>query len=551
MFRRSFLLWTLPVPVQRRADNFPHYELCVIGSGPGGVAGAMRAASLGRKVCIVEAKRLGGRDIWNGTLQSKTLWEMGKFVAKATTQSGYVDGILDPSVVPQIKAAVDRDRIRRSLQHISEQREATIQNMILRTGIDIIAGTATFSNAHEIDIKSCETGEYRGLSADYFLIATGSAPAEHPLCPSDHKRVVTSDDVFSQPIPKSLVIIGAGPMGCEFASMYASLGLSKVYLVDHAPRILPREDDDVASSVQESLTRLGVTVHHECHLFELTAFDDGEVGGVQYSLQNKKSGCIETNLVDMALVTVGRRPYYRGLGLENTKMRLSNGHLVVDEYNRCQPYRHIYCVGDAGNDLKLVNVAQAMARAAVQHMYGLTPPVVVSSKSINNFSTNMFLDEEVACVGLSERQCQEQQIGYFVSKYSNSFLARAQVSGETNGFVKLIVTNDRQKRVLGVRAVGPHAASIVETVSLAIRNKQSVYDLLRLNAPYPSMVLSVVECARMLVGRGSWNSWSKPGDDPNTSATSIREWRPDGYERGRAYQAESESQRSRKTGRFD
>lgn len=538
MLRRSLLRRTLPLPVQRRTDSFPHYEVCVIGSGPGGVAAAVRAASVGKRVCIVEADRFGGRDIWKGTLQSKTLWEMSQFVARATTQPGYVDSFLDPAVVPLIRSAVDQERIRATLREISERREAKVLDTIARAGIDVLLGKATFSSAHEVDIKSSETGEYRSLRADYFIIATGAVPVEHPLCPADHRHVITSDDVFSQPIPKSLVVIGAGPMGCEFASMYAGLGLSKVYLVDRAPRILPNEDADVAASVQASLTRRGVTVHHGCHLFDLDAFDngeEGEEGGVQYAVQNSKTGSIETNVVEKALVTVGRMPNYHGLGLENTKMRVTNGQLLVDEFNRCQPYTHIYCVGDAGNDKRLINMAQASARAAVQHMYGLVPPAVVSTKAINNISTNMFLAEEVACVGLSETQCQRQQIGHLVSKFSHAFLARAQIAGETDGFVKLIVTNDRQKRVLGVRAVGSHAASVVEAVSLAIRNQQSVYDLLRLNASYPSMVMGVVECARMIVGRGSWNCSSKAGDSPSTSDTFVREWHPTGYERGRAY----------------
>lgn len=537
MLRRSLARYLLPQPVLRRTDNYPHYDLCVIGSGPAGVAAGMRAASIGKKVCLVEAERLGGKEIWKGTLQSKTLWEMSRFVAKATTQPGYVDSILDPSVVPHIKAAVDGTRVMATLKRVCEHREHKVREMIVRSGIDIIRGKAIFNSDREIDIKSRETGEYRGLRADYFLLATGAAPMSDPICPIDGRHVVTTDSIFDLPIPKSLVILGAGALGCEFASMYATLGLTKVFLIDRESRVLSGEDDDIALDAEQSLMRRGVTIHQRSNLFAIDVFEEDGVGSVQYSVQNKLTGSIESNIVERALVTVGRRANYQGLGLENTKMRVSNGRVIVDDYYRCLPYQHIYCVGDAITQQKAVNMAQATARSAIQHMYGLTPQRVFSPITVNNISNAMFLEEEVASVGLNETQCREQHIGYHVAKIDNSYLARAEVGGDTHGFVKLIVTSDRQKRVLGVRAVGTHAASVVETASLAIRNRQSAYELLRNNPAYPSMVLGLVECARMLFGRGSWNARSEQGQGSNTVA-SIRKWEPENSQRGRAYYEE-------------
>lgn len=480
----------------------------------------MRAVSLQKRVCVVEAGRVGGADVWNGTVQSKTLWEMGQFVSKLTS-SDFTGRLMDPAAAAQVATtAVDDNRIRDTLQRVSAQMEQQRMDVMKASGVELIRGKATFSGEHEVDVHTEGSGEYRELSADYFIIATGSKPRGHPLYPTDHRRVLTSDDMFNLPqVPRSLVIIGGGPMGCEFASCYARLGKTKVALVDKAPRILPKEDEDVAKRVEAQLERRGVRLHHHSHLFDLEPFEkpdrSGE-GGCYYTVQKVLGGELQTFKAERALVVIGRVPNYDGLGLEQTKMRVQNGQLVVDEYNRCRPYEHIYCVGDACNDRKTVSLAQAAARAAVHAIFTSKPRYPVNSRVIRNFSTDVFLDEEVAGIGLNEQQCRERGISYLATSYDYAFMTRTAMMAETNGFVKLLVTNDREKQVLGVRAVGPHSGSVVEAVSLAIRNEASVYSLLKLNPAYPSVVQGLVECARLTVGRGSMMHYGK--------GIEVREW---------------------------
>lgn len=523
-----------PVPVLRRADKFPHFDICIIGGGPGGIAAAMRAASHNKKVCIVEAKRLGGADIWAGTIQSKALWEMAKFASKMTDRHGLAECVLEEDMLGKIKAAVNPERIQAALWKLSETREAQVRDFVLSSGIALITGKATFASEKEIDVHTEGTGEYRALTADYFIIATGSNPRQQSMCPTDGKRVITSNEIFEVPIPKSLIIVGSGRMGCEFASMFAHLGKTKVFMVDRAVRILPKLDVDVAEHVSSHLAERGVTIYQNCRLLDLEVVDGGDgLGGCQYTVQNATTGVVETGLVERTLVTVGRRPNYTGLGLENTKMRVRNGRLQLDEYHRCTPYNHIYCIGDASGDRGVVNIAQTVARAVVEDIYSLKARRVVDSTTVNNFASVTFLEEEVSSIGLSEKDCREQKISYIASKFNHSVLARATILGETDGFVKMIVTNDGRKTVLGVHAVGNQATSVVEAASLAVRNRLSVYEFLKNNPGYPSMVLGLVECARLTIGRGSWQSMSRAtAEGPGAF---VKQWHPEARERGRAY----------------
>jgi dihydrolipoamide dehydrogenase len=188
-------------------------------------------------------------------------------------------------------------------------------------------------------------------------------------------------------------------------------------------------------------------------------------------------------------------------------------------------------------DIALVNMGETEARLAIDHIYSTKQE---SKTTIDNLSTIMFLDEEVAAVGLNEQDCRRKNIGYMMARYGYEFVSRAVAMGDTKGFIKIIVTNDRQKRVLGVRAVGPHASSIVELASLAIHNHESAYELAELMTAYPAITQGFQECLRMLLGR----SILKPNVFPNLV---LNSWEPSNFERGRAKVKEVEKAKMAKT----
>jgi dihydrolipoamide dehydrogenase len=315
------------------------------------------------------------------------------------------------------------------------------------------------------------------------------------------------------------------------------------------------EDEDIALYVQRMLEKKGVVVHHEASLFDLQAWEDDSgsavncsaaaaaastsetslPGGVQYTIQHNRTRKMESFEVEKALVSIGRVSNYKGLGLENLKCRVQDGKLKVDDFQRAVPHEHIYAIGDATMDIALVNMGETEARLAIDHMYSYKQE---RSTHIDNLSTIMFLDEEVAAVGLNEQQCQKENISYMMARYGYEFVSRAVAMGDTKGFIKIIVTNDRQKRVLGVRAVGPHASSVVELASLAIHNQESAYELAELMTAYPAITQGFQECLRMLLGR----SILKPNVFPQLV---LKTWIPPNFERGRSYQREVGKQKSR------
>lgn len=518
MLRFTLITRNYPKPVLRKASAFPHFDLCIIGAGPAGFAAAVRAIDYGKRVCIIEENRMGGADLWSGSLPSKMLWELSATMTKLHS-SEFSRRFLKAEAVEAIRDGFDEQKALKSLQSACEEREGHLKEFLKHSGVTCIQGKASFANENEVDVMTVGTREYHTVSADNFIIATGCSPIPLTNYPFDHKVIVSHSDMFRLPIPSSLVIVGGGILGCEFASVFSQLGKTKVYLIDHMDRIMGKEDDDVAASVDRTLRDRGVTIFNNSTLFDLEATTD-EHGkpSCQFAVQSKDGGRVNSVVVDRALVSVGRAPNLEGLGLENTSMKVKNGSIVRDEQNRCYPYKHIFCVGDASSNLRVVNMAQASARVTVNNMFGHSEPVTANEKTMSNMAVVMFFGQEVACIGLNEKMCQERRISYTVAKVKCEYLPRPLIIGDREGFVKLIVSNDSEKRVLGARAVCPHAGSVVEVVSLAVRYRSSVYGLLKLNMAYPSVSQAMMECILTLSNHNRTgsskgvevSSWSPP-----------------------------------------
>lgn len=496
------------------------YDVCVLGGGPAGLAAALRAVDFNKKVCIIEKGRIGGADLWNGALQSKTLWEMSKMARLVGGETAR--RFLDMPEVPK----VNHEQLQKTLLHAAEFREQQLLHQLQAADVHLIDGIGSFLNPNQVGVKSIAGGDNTHLiDADYFVIASGSKPREHPTLKQDKEIVLSSENIMTRPIPKSMVIIGAGVIGCEFASIYANFGETEVRVIEKSDRILSTEDQDVAMFVQKLLEKKGVIFHHQSSLKEATVED----GRIKYSLTHNISGEVTDHYVDKALVSIGRVPYYDDLNITSLpEVTLVGGRLKRDEFHRINPYVHIYACGDVTTNIALVNVGEMEGRACVDHMYCSKPEADIVP-NFDNLSTIMFLDQEVAAVGLNEQQCQKRCIAYKMARYGYEFVSRAVAMNNTRGFVKLIVTNDRKMQVLGVRAIGPHASSIVELASLAIHNKESAYKLEELLTAYPAVTQGFLECLRMLLG----SSVLKPNVFPELV---VSEWQPPEFNRGRAYQ---------------
>jgi dihydrolipoamide dehydrogenase len=466
------------------------WDLCVLGAGPGGYAAAMRAHDLGKRVVIVERGQVGGAGIHAGALSSKTMWHLSNdYATAARTDRGYhaVGGleVSYPNVIESVRTAVSERRslLDRQLASLSAPGE--------NGGIvTLVRGTARFTSPHEVEVKRHD-GTIEKIEAKNFLIATGSRPRVPDTIPVDGELVVTSDQIESFPsFPESLVIIGAGVVGCEYATIFANYGKTKIYLIDRQPRILPFEDEDVAEEVASSFESMGVVIHRASKLETLKVID----GKVEYVITNAE-GKLETIRVERALVSVGRIPNTSELGLEAAGVKLDKGGSVVVEHTRSS-VPHIYAAGDATMDIALVNVGELEGRYAVEAMFGLEPRPI----RYEALSAIMFLKPEVASVGLNEIKAKEKKIPYRVGVVANRLISRNIAMRETHGFIKVLAAPDTG-RILGLRVVGPEASSTIQGIAFLIDQEATLDDIDHCVHPHPAITEGVQECARMLLGR--------------------------------------------------
>ena len=451
----------------------------------------MRLLDLGKKVCLVERSRIGGAGVFNGALSSKTLWELSRDyqIALRRDRGFHADEVhvhFD-AVAHVVADATDakRDQMRRQLDALSRP-TAEVPGCVT-----LIQGTASFSDPHTIAVRGTAPGDHRTVTADHFIIATGSRPRQLTGCEIDGKAIITSDHIGNlSEFPQSLVILGAGVVGCEFATIFANFGQTKVYLIDRADRILPFEDHDITRVCSRNLEARGVTIHHAANLVEMKCTG----GGVSYTIEHSTGGR-ETITVETALVSIGRVPNTDGLNLAAAGIELtSRGHIEVDGTQT--KVKHIHAVGDVTLDVALVSIGEIEGRYAAEKIGGLKP----NELTYDNLSTIMFLDPEVAAIGLNERGAQEKRIPYRVAVYNYRLVNRAIAMRATDGFVKLLVSNDDDLRILGMRALGAHASTALEAVSLMMHHGRSVKELAELLHPHPAVTEGLQDCVRMLLG---------------------------------------------------
>lgn len=468
------------------------FDICVIGGGPAGYAAAMRAIDLGMRTALIEKERIGGTGIYNGALTSKTLWELSQRVASANEVT---------RTRGREPFRLSWDEIGKTLNEAVFERKylyACHMQLLENSGDHFkhFRGNGRFINDHIVAVE--RAGETIEIHADHFVIATGSRPRTLPSIAVDEKHIMSSDGIFSiDDLPKSIVIVGAGVIGCEFATIFNNFGHTKVHLIDRAERILPFEDADISDLIAREMERKGITIHRNAKLDRIEALPHGVEYAITYT-----DGRTEQVTVEKALLSVGRIPNIEGLDLRLARVELDpvTGNIRTDDTRTSQS--HIYAVGDATGTNMLVNLGEMEGRHAVERIRGL----IERPLSYTNVSSIMFLDPEVAGVGQNEQELIKQGIPHRTARIDYACLARAIAMRRTRGFFKLIVSDDDHMRVLGMRAVGEHASSAIQAVALMMRTGMSIRELADLIHPHPSITEGVQECARMLMGTSIFKS---------------------------------------------
>ncbi len=489
------------------------FDLLVIGSGAAGFSAAMRAIDFGKAVCIVEHSEIGGAGIMKGALTSKTLWELSAdySVAQRTDRGYRTSGL-----------SVDYQKVKNTVIHAAKEKQYQILSQIetfskaknRHGSLTLKRGHARFLDRNTVELTDT-SGHTEHIESEYFVIATGSRPRRHPDFETDGIRIFDSDSILNlEKFPKSMVIIGSGIIGCEFATIFSNFGQTEVHLLDRSNKVIPYEDDDLSKFVSDNLERNGVKIHHEATLRALRKFDDRLEIVLDYD--GGHSRVIE---VETALVAIGRVPNTDNLGLENIGFS-PNKHGVLGMNDFCEldgiGKCNIYAAGDITGHGQLYNIAQLQGRYIAETIFG----EVKNPISYENMSTLMFFKPEVAAVGFNEKQLQQRSIPYRAAYYSNILVARNIAMRNTRGFVKIMVSADGKNRILGMRAAGPQASAFIVSVAHLINEDDGLNQVYKTVHPHPGVSEGLEECLRLF----EHSSVFKPEAFPDY--IKFYEWKP-------------------------
>jgi len=433
-------------------------DVAVLGGGPGGYTAAIRAAQLGKRTAIIEMDKLGGTCLHKGCIPSKSLLRSAEVYATLLNAASYGIDVADNAV------SVNFDRIQQRKEQTVDQLYKGLQSLMLKHGITIVKGKgrvigpSIFSPRSGTVAVELLDGEMESVVSKHLIIATGSRPRQIAGLEPDGKLILTSDDALQlERLPESMLIVGGGVIGVEWASLLNDFGVN-VTIVEAAERLLPTEDEDVSKEMTRLLRRRGVTIHTGASVQPETYA--GGNGGISIAAASA-SGELQLTASCM-MVSIGRVPNTEGLGLENTDIRTnSNGTIAVNANGQTNE-RHIYAIGDVIGGVQLAHAAAHEGLAAVEHLNGGKP----ESVEAHRIPRCVYSRPEIASVGWTERQAKEKGIEVRTAKLPFQAIGKAIVAGETEGFVKVIAdqeTND----IVGVHIVGLHATDLIAEASLA------------------------------------------------------------------------------------
>ncbi len=409
----------------------------------------------------------------------KPLTDMGYTFKYVVTRRGAELGIRAGEV------AVDFARVQANKDAVVRKLSAGVGFLLKRARVDVVMGEGRLAGRKRVAVKLREGGE-AVLDAEKIIIATGSEPARPSFAPFDGERVMTSDEALRlDRLPASLLILGGGYIGCEFASIFAQFG-SQVTVVEMLERLLPTLDPDISGEITKALKKLRVTVHVGTKLESLAAGD----GGVTATLSD--GSAVEA---EVALICIGRRLLSDGLGLDEAGVKVANGASVVDEH--CETsVAGIYAIGDVTGKMLLAHVASAQGIVAAESAAGLNARI-----DYRCVPAAVFTSPEVGTVGLTEGEAAAAGRKARAARFPLQGLGRAVAMGEAAGFAKL-VAEEATGRVLGVHLVGPHASDVIAEGALAVALEATVRELAHGIHAHPTLPEAVMEAARAWLGQG-------------------------------------------------
>jgi dihydrolipoamide dehydrogenase len=458
----------------------------VIGAGTGGYVAAIRAAQLGKKVAVVEKqKSLGGTCLIWGCIPTKALLEHAH--ALKIVQNSDEWGI----ALPYGKPAIDMRQVHARKDKIVTGLTKGVEFLFKKNKIDWIKGTATLAGKGRVDVVE---GEKQTLQAAEVIVATGSTPRSVPGIEVDHKRIITSDEaIHLAEIPKSLVILGSGAVGVEFASIFRRFG-SEVTIIELLPRLVPVEDEAVSAELEKSFKKQGIQSLTNTRVTKAVA----TATGLEIEAQGP-DGKPRKLSADILLVATGRGPVTTGLGAEALGIAMEKGYIKVDSLYRTS-VANVSAIGDViaieGRvHPQLAHVSSAEGILVAERLAGQD----VRPLNYDHVPGCTYCDPEIGSVGLTEAAAKKQGFDVRVGSFPFGVLGRAKMAGETEGFVK-IVADKKYDEVLGVHMIGPRSTELVAEAVLALRLECTVEELVKTIHAHPTFSEAIAEASHAAHG---------------------------------------------------
>lgn len=457
------------------------YDVCIIGSGPGGYVAAIRASQLGLSVLIVEKdSRLGGVCTLSGCIPTKALLHTADLLEEA--KHGADLGVSTREVRLDLPAAMKHK------EKVVRQSTNGVTYLMKKNRVDVANGFGRIAGPGRVAVASADGAETT-FAAKNILLATGSTPRSLPGMEIDEKVILSSTGILElTEAPKSLLVIGSGAVGVEFASMYARFG-SKVTVVEVLPRVVPIEDEEISRELAASFKRQGIAVYVDTKV-ERVAKSDAGVEVVARAAGERT----ETFRAEKMLLAVGRRPLSEKIGLEGLGVATELGYITVDPYMRTN-VPGVYAIGDVVPTPWLAHVASAEGIVAVEHMAGKeTLPL-----NYDQVPGCTYCSPEVASIGLTEAKARERGHDVVIGKFPFSANGKARIINQASGFVK-IVAEKKYDEVLGVHVVGPKATELIAEAGAALKLEATTEDLVRTIHAHPTLAEAIHEAAEAVSG---------------------------------------------------
>ena len=451
-----------------------NFDLIVIGSGPGGYVAAIRASQLGMKVAVVERENLGGICLNWGCIPTKALLKSAQVYEYAKHAEAY--GIKVENVSPDFEQIVARSR------NVADTMSKGIQFLFKKHNIEVICGFGRLAAANSVEVEAAD-GTKTTYTAKHIVLATGARSRQLPNLPQDGKRIIGYRQALTLPkLPASMVVVGSGAIGSEFAYFYATMG-TKVTLVEYLPNIVPLEDEEVSRTLERAFRKVGITVKTQAAVQSVDT--SGEL--CQVSIESKKG--TETVEAEVVLSAVGIAPNVEGIGLEELSIAMERGRVKVDEHYRTN-VAGVYAIGDIIATPALAHVASAEAIACIEAIAGLNPAPI----NYANIPGCTYTTPEVSSVGMSEKAAAEAGRQVKVGKFSFMASGKATAAGQRDGFVKLVLDAETDE-LLGAHCIGGNVTEMVAGLVVARNLKVKGLELIHSVHPHPTMSEAIMEAA--------------------------------------------------------